>query len=564
MKTFICGIGKIQNDFEYMFSEMEIEGYFLSPYQEQSGGRYRIDKEVLPFADIQNYVAEDMHIIICDRKKDEILTVLLGWGYEHGKNVFLADDFFGQLDFGFEQALKEKKIAIWGTGARAQEIMQELISKDSDLSDRIECFIDNFPKSETLFGKLVRKPDEVDFKDKFVIVASVYYMEIRIQLSGYGLREYKDFIDSYSLKNPSDMLRRTIYDIPLVDNHCMWPFEKVNIQPYGIFPCSWPSWLPVSIGHCTDDLKQAWNSNILKVIRLSILNHTYSFCDKSVCPYLEHDPVYDESYVFDRTKGYAAEKPEYPKHVAVSFDESCNLRCPSCRPQWYCSHTEEKTKSLEEAGARLRDSEWIEHSEIIGIAGNGEVFYSKAYKEIIFSPEVSGKVIILQTNGTLVKREYVDELVKKFQRVEFAVSIDAASAKTFQKLRTGSWEALSKGLSIISEYRKKNLIQHVRLSFVVQRDNYHEMIDFIKMAKGYEFDNIYFTRLQNFAGWEEDEFWKKSMIRKDGTMREELIEVFKNPLINDEIVDVRQFYRNLELSGYPQLITNYHETDFII
>ena len=157
----------------------------------------------------------------------------------------------------------------------------------------------------------------------------------------------------------------------------------------------------------------------------------------------------------------------------------------------------------------------------------------------------------------------MDKLVEKFRHIEFYISIDAASAETFKKLRTGSWKALIKGLEVVSEYRKKDLINRVRLSFVVQRDNYHEMIDFIKIAKHYGFDWIYFSRIQNFAGWDDNYFWSKSMIKKDGTMEPELVEVFKNPLIQDNMVDVRQFYRNLDISGYGYLITNRKETEFI-
>ena len=43
----------------------------------------------------------------------------------------------------------------------------------------------------------------------------------------------------------------------------------------------------------------------------------------------------------------------------------------------------------------------------------------------------------------------------------------------------------------------------------------------------------------------------------------ELIEVFKDPLIQDDIVDVRQFYRNLDISGCGDLITNRRETEFV-
>lgn len=561
MNSYICGIGKVQNDFEYILPDIKIDGYFYAPWQTETDDGY-----AMPFEEIKEYIEkDDVRIIVCDRNRTDVLKRLVDMGFERGVNVFLAEDFFYLLDYNYVERADHRPIAIWGTGSGAEKIIDIMTEDRFDVENMVDMFIDNSPKKRDWKGIPVYKPNAVDMRDHFVIVASDWYKEIRVQLLQMGLKENIDFVDGYKIiAQPSKMLYKTIYDIPLKDNHCMWPFEKANIQTNGIYLCGWPSWLTTRAGsEFADDLDVVWNSNIAKVIRLSMLNHTYSFCLKSECPYLDIDPEYDEEFVFDRNQGYGAKTPETPQEVGISFDDRCNLKCLSCRQEGCYNYSDELGQSLENVINRIKKSNWIENAEDVAIAGNGEVFFSKYYKDIIFDPEIKGKRIVIQTNGTLINKGYVDELVGKFDHIEFYISIDAASAETFKKLRTGGWKALTRGLEVVSEYRKRNLINRVRLSFVVQRDNYHEMIDFIKMAKYYGFDWIYFSRIQNFAGWDEEVFWSKSMIRKDGIMEPELIEVFKDPLIQDDIVDVRQFYRNLDISGCGDLITNRRETEFV-
>lgn len=560
MKNFICGIGKIQNDFEYILSEIKVDGYFLAPGQVDLSG-----KTVMPFEKVSQYVDRDnIRIIVCDQNRDCVLQQLIDMGFKRGKNVFLADDFFYILDYDYMKTADGRPIAIWGTGSGAQKILEVMEKDQVDIKNTVDFFVDNNPKQLELNGIGVYTPKEIDILGHFVIVASDWYKEIRTQLLRCGLKENIDFVDGYKINaQPSQMLYKTIYDTPLKDNHCMWPFEWANIQTNGIYACGWPSWLTTRIGsEFADELDDVWNSNIAKVIRLSMLNHTYSFCEKSTCPYLDINPQCDETFVFDRNIGYAKHTPESPKEITMSFDDRCNLKCLSCRTEGCYHYSEELSETMETVLERIKKSHWISNSENIDIAGNGEIFFSEYYKKLIFDPDVQGKRIVIQTNGTLIKKEYIEELIKKFSHIEFYISIDAASSETFKKLRTGSWKQLIHGLEIISGYRKKNLIQRVRLSFVVQRDNYFEMLDFIELAKHYGFDWIYFSRIQNFAGWDDDLFWSKSMIRKDGTMEDELIEVFRNPLILDPIVDIRQFYRNLDISGCGDLVTNRKETVF--
>lgn len=564
-KIIICGVGKIQNDFQYIFTEYEPAWYIWT----ENSHKYKESMEnlIYPYEHLREEDKNNIEVIICDKFKEQCGGELEKYGLKYGKHYFYAEDYFYALDFPLKSIAAGRKLAIWGTGATKRRLLSRLQKIDKNLEKDIIFYIDNDEdKQNTLIdGKKVMDINSTELDNVFVIIASSWYDEIRWQLIDKGLKENIDFCDYQKIcLSASEMMEKTIYATPQQDNHCMWPFEEVNIQVDNVYACGWPSWLTTPIGsEFSDNLEDIWHSDVARVIRLSMLNHTYSFCENEACPYLELKPVYDEDYVFDRTVGYAKETPPQPERVGISFDKVCNLKCLSCRKHGVYFNSDNRKRTLKEVSDKIVDSKWLDSADRICIAGNGEVFYSEFYKNLIFhNVNKLRNSILVQTNGTLMKEEYFSELTEKYSYIEFYVSIDAASECTFQKLRTGNWKALVRGLELLSEYRKKKLVDRVRLSFVVQRDNYFEMIDFIKMAKKYGFDWIYFSRIQNFCGWEEEEFWKRSMINKDGTMKDELIEVFHHPLINDDIVDVRQFYRNLEISGVSDLIHNKKETMF--
>ncbi len=561
MRYIICGVGKIQNDFEYIFPEMKPEYYIWT----ESSQQYSDDLVVYGYEKLEEETG-DFYVIICDREKEVCAGELERHGLKYGEKYGYADDYFSKLDYPLKEKVRNRKVVVWGTGGASAVALQEMEKKGIS-TDHIAFYLDNSESKigTEINGIEVKSVEDCDLSDCFVIVASEFYREIRWQLIDRGRVENEDFVFYQKLcLHESEMLKKTIYDVPVRGNDCFWPFEEVNIQPYGVIPCGWPSWLSTPIGYAdADDLPAIWNSNVAKIIRLSMLNHTYSFCDESVCPYLDLVPNYEEEFVFDRNTGYAKKMPEYPKVCGCSFDVCCNLKCPSCRREGIYKHSENTERTLEDISNKLIDSGWWEKVSNIAVAGNGEVFYSKHYKKLILDTDIKRENMMIQTNGTLVKEEYLEEISKKYKYIDFYISIDAASKETFEKLRTGSWKALNQGLSLISRFRKEGKIDRVRLSFVVQRENYREMIDFIKMAKKYGFDWIYFSRIQNFTGLDDDYFWDSlSMINRDGTMREELIDVFRDPLINEDIVDVRQFYRNLELSGMGDLIKNKRETVF--
>ena len=98
--------------------------------------------------------------------------------------------------------LKRQELIFFGTGSACQRIFDLFIDKGVQLS--IKYLIDNNPQKwgERLFSKVVYAPAELLHERKdlaFIIVASSYYGEIKVQLEEMGFTEDDHFINGMDL-----------------------------------------------------------------------------------------------------------------------------------------------------------------------------------------------------------------------------------------------------------------------------------------------------------------------------------------------------------------------------
>lgn len=104
--------------------------------------------------------------------------------------------------YGLRKALgrvnQKGKVAIWGTGNKATEILYQFLDNGGENDFNIRLAIDNqLTKRGTEFqGLPVLHPKDInDWKDMYIIITSeLYDKDIKIQLESYGLEEGKDFI----------------------------------------------------------------------------------------------------------------------------------------------------------------------------------------------------------------------------------------------------------------------------------------------------------------------------------------------------------------------------------
>jgi len=61
---------------------------------------------------------------------------------------------------------------------------------------------------------------------------------------------------------------------------------------------------------------------------------------------------------------------------------------------------------------------------------------------------------------------------------------------------------------MLAELHDQGKIRNFKINFVVQRDNYHEMPEFVKLGKSLGVDTVEFLRMNNFGNLKKNSLGK--------------------------------------------------------
>ena len=116
---------------------------------------------------------------------------------------------------------------------------------------------------------------------------------------------------------------------------CNVPFTSLEIHNNVCFVCC-PSWLPNKIELQDIPLNDIYNSEPIVDIRNSILDGSFKYCDKELCPHLSKLINYGvTSGPIDLKVNSSYNSPivknNTPDNIIMNFDRTCNYKCPSCR-----------------------------------------------------------------------------------------------------------------------------------------------------------------------------------------------------------------------------------------
>ena len=318
--------------------------------------------------------------------------------------------------------------------------------------------------------------------------------------------------------------------------HCDVPFRKLWIGTAGMSRmCDCPDFLEVGFGNAgVTDLEDIWNSPLAKIIRLSVINRTYTFCARELCGLLKSNK--DQKELLARMD--RAEEKEGPRTLLVANDNVCNLHCPSCRKVIHAKNTEEEQMVAEAATEALIASGWPDRADELVLGGSGEVFLSANYKSFLYSGAGVRKDILLMTNGTLFTPKEWTRLEVHYEHIRFSVSVDAATEETYKKVRCGgSFQRLMENMQFLSQLRREQKVDYVAANIIVQRANYREIPDFIRWVKKMGFDSAVLSHIRNWGTYTEEVFEREvSMFDADGKMKPDLAKVLEDPICQDPVV----------------------------
>lgn len=362
---------------------------------------------------------------------------------------------------------------------------------------------------------------------------------------------------------------------------CLQPFTNVDIHSNNGVRCCSESWMPTWIGDFSENsIKEIWNSETIRNIRQSILEGTYSYCDWHQCPFYCNE----DYYLFTREELEnpdtlsAVRKDRVEKHLPwikyilegktdldiepanynLAYDETCNLKCPSCRShsKIYVEGPEYETRKMihEKVITELKENN-LNNIGRLNLTGAGEPFISKIFTDFLYEFDGSkypNLDINIQSNGVLFTPEVWDKMYKIHGNInEVIISLDAACSDTYKSIRVnGNFEKLLSNIEFLSKLREENKINRLMLAFVVQEKNYKEMVDALLIGKKYKVDLFIFNLLNDWKSWSLEDYEANAVWKKYHPEYEQFLEILRNPIFGEPFVDLGNMmeYRNIALS----------------
>jgi hypothetical protein len=179
-----------------------------------------------------------------------------------------------------------------------------------------------------------------------------------------------------------------------VGNKCNVPFYTIVIDYLGnCMLCDCDGWLPLPVGQVQDfaSIDEVLSCDAAKMLQDDVGNGNFSWCAVDHCGIRDHDCI--------RTQ----------VSLSINIDESCNLRCPSCRRESIMiTSGPEYDKKLKDVTTILNWLEKYDQPIHITMSGNGHPLASLVIRPIVqnFQPKAN-QTFTLFTNGLLTSGKFL-------------------------------------------------------------------------------------------------------------------------------------------------------------
>jgi len=198
--------------------------------------------------------------------------------------------------------------------------------------------------------------------------------------------------------------------------------------------------------------------------------------------------------------------PYLPITLDVEPTTGCNFRCTMC--QVSSPNFKSQNMSIETFKNFIAQNKQLLK---IKLQGMGEPTVNNKFLDMIDIANRAGITVEFTTNGSLLEKEFIAELLKK-KISKITISIDGATKETFEKIRVKSnFNEIIKNIHLLIQQSKKIYLRPQICAWtVVQRDNIHEFENIFYLSNQIGFDELSYQF--HISDWGKQE-WHK--INKD-------------------------------------------------
>lgn len=320
-----------------------------------------------------------------------------------------------------------------------------------------------------------------------------------------------------------------------ITNTCNRPWKTTTIDGFtNCLLCICDGWLPKPVGKITDfeNLEDIWNNPIAHKIQNNVAEKKFTWCAVEHCGIKHHDNI------------------ENKYEIILGIDDSCNLQCPSCRREKRM-HTSGPLFDMKLNAVQHTVNLLNKFQERIHITFNcsGDPLASYISRPFLQSYVGNDKqTFTLFTNGILIKKLLPTTAI--FSRITtYRISVDAGSPETYEKVRVGGdWKTLMSSFDFLKE---QGLSKMVELVFVVQKNNFEDIPNYVNMLEKYEFYGA-LMQLDDWGTWNRDPVVNPdAWTLKNGTYVEHNVLDSNHPLYHNckKIVSDYQNHPRLHLTA---------------
>ena len=328
---------------------------------------------------------------------------------------------------------------------------------------------------------------------------------------------------------------------------CQIPFNQFLVDEKGDVNLCCGSYIknmtPVAGNLFEQDALSIWNSEIFKTFRRSFTDGSLRYCNEQNCSVVANkdkpemreiihnvDEIKADAKLRNSNFAEYTQNPDnfdgslagFPTRLYLGMDQSCNLKCPSCREGIIMEH--KSSDRLDRLYANLKSI--TKGIEFLELDGSGDVLASYWYQKFLKDFPVEDfpklKNILFRSNGLLWNEKNWLRIHPYFRskQIHGCVSIDAATGPTFEKVRGGSFTTLMKNMAYIKSLRQSGELSELTLVMVYRHSNYQEIPAFIEMGKQFLATRLVIHPLQA---------WSQSAYVRQGTYDHEAIHQQQHP-----------------------------------
>lgn len=170
----------------------------------------------------------------------------------------------------------------------------------------------------------------------------------------------------------------------------------------------------------------------------------------------------------------------YPRFIEIEVSTYCNLRCKMCEHTYWREKQQHMSfNQLQSIVNQFPNLKWI------GLTGIGESFLNPEFKKMVEFVKDKKLYLELYDNFYLINKNFAEMLVKTGVD-RMIVSLDAATASTYRKLRPGSdFNRVIKNIKNLRLVKKSSKAYYPEIIFhyIISKDNIHEVLPYISLVK---------------------------------------------------------------------------------